>query len=322
MDEGRKRSDDAISDEIFCRQLSRLKQLHEFLYQEAVPVSSTNSEMLGIADLTGLHYSQEGRAPTFEEWGKVESRTRLVFLMLTPTLRRKFLMGGTPWMIAWLPIYFMAMAIVALAFAMVAMNAVDWPEYLIFFVYLAWLVSLGVIGACASVGMNVLSIQDDITFDVTNVRLLALRMTLGALFAVVLTLPFGYPEFLGFCRSIWKPSQFYNPTAGALTTQAIFLLLPFVLGFSTSLVMLVLNQLVEAVQAFFGRRPATVSAAPFPLMDSRSMDRGHHSSRDAMSVELGISNKGRTTAKNIGRPQNGGSKLEDGVMVTDEDVKR
>ena len=38
-------------------------------------------------------------------------------------------------------------------------------------------------------------------------------------------------------------------------TQALWLLMPFVLGFSTSLVILVLARAVEAVQTFFGKSP-------------------------------------------------------------------
>jgi hypothetical protein len=39
----------------------------------------------------------------------------------------------------------------------------------------------------------------------------------------------------------------------SLLKPAIFLLLPFVLGFSTSLVIMILNRLVGGVQAFFGK---------------------------------------------------------------------
>ena len=68
------------------------------------------------------------------------------------------------------------------------------------------------------------------------------------------------------------------PASGSvLTTQAVFLLLPFVLGFSTSLVILILNQFVEAVQAFFGRKPSTVIAPPLPPRVTTASDPGHAS---------------------------------------------
>jgi hypothetical protein len=127
-------------------------------------------------------------------------------------------------------------------------------EFWIVFIYLIWLISLGAVGALAFVGMNALSIKDDITFDLTNRRLLLLRVVLGALFAVVLTLPFGFIDFIEFCKSLADPSKSKHGIP-EMAKQAILLLLPFVLGFSTSLVILILNQLVEAVQAFFGRKP-------------------------------------------------------------------
>jgi hypothetical protein len=210
--------------------------LHEFLYQEAVPVNPSDAAALGMGDLGGFYFHSDGRPPTAEEWSKVEKRTQIIFLVLTPALRRKFLMGGTPWMVTWLPVNFLGLAVLSLVFAEIVMDAIGWPEYLIFFTWVIWLASLGAIGALAFIGMNALSIQEDITFDLTNVRLMSLRVALGALFGVVLTLPFGYPDFLNFCKAVWKPSVFFNPNAGVLTKQAVFLLLPFVLGFSTSLV--------------------------------------------------------------------------------------
>jgi len=251
----------SIKDEIFCRHLGRLKQLQEFLYQEAVPIDSAMSSALTMGDLSELHFHPKGRMATADEWGKVEKRTQAILSFLTPALRRKYLMGGTPWMVAWLPLYFLCLAILSLVFAMVVMNATDWPEYSLFIVYLVWLLSLGAIGASASIGMNALSIQDDITFDLTNLRLMSLRVALGALFGVVLSLPFGYPEFLIFCKIAWKPSQFYDPKTVSVVEQAVFLLLPFIFGFSTSLVIMVLTQLADGVQAFLGRKPNAAGAA-------------------------------------------------------------
>jgi hypothetical protein len=247
----------AIKDETFYRYLSRLKQLQEFLYQQAVPIDSSDADALAMGDLSGLYFHPDGRMATFDEWTKVEKRTQAIFRFFSPAMRRKFLMGGTPWLAAWLPLYFLGLAVFSLVFAMIIMNAIDWPEYLLFVDYLVWLVSLGAIGASAYIGMNALSIQDDITFDLTNVRLMSLRIALGALFGVVLSLPFGFPEFVKFCKVAWKPSVFYDQNAGATTIaeQAAFLLLPFIFGFSTSLVILVLTQLADAVQTFLGRRP-------------------------------------------------------------------
>ena len=253
----------AISDATFCAYLKRLNDLHAFLYQEAVPVNPSAGIVLEMGNLSALYYHIEGRVPTIEEWNQVEKQTQTIFLLLTPALRRKFLMGGTPWIVAWLPVYFLGIAALSLIFAVVAID-LGWRIFWVLLVYLVWLATLGAVGALAFIGMNALSIQDDITFDFTNKRLMLLRIALGALFAVVLTLPFGFPEFLSFCSGIAKPIA--DGQTAVMTRQAVFLLLPFILGFSTSLVILILNQLIEAVQAFFGRKAGAVTS---PLLSQR-----------------------------------------------------
>src|SRR5262245_14706346 len=97
----------AIEDRIFCSYLDRLKRLHYFLYQEAVPLGSLGASAIGMGDLNVLRHGSPGRAPTVGEWNKVEQQTQLLFQLLTPSLRRKFLMSETPWVVALLPIAFL-----------------------------------------------------------------------------------------------------------------------------------------------------------------------------------------------------------------------
>jgi hypothetical protein len=253
----------AINEATFCNYIKRLKDLHNFLYEEAVPINPSDSAALEMGNLSALYYHVEGREPTSQEWNQVERQTQAIFLLLTPALRKKYLMGGTPWTVAWTPVYLLAVAAASLVFAVASVKS-GWAISWILPVYLIWLATLGAVGALAFIGMNALSIQDDITFDLTNNRLLLLRVALGALFAVVLTLPFGYKEFITFCDGLASPfsKPDANPGTSVLTLQAVFLMLPFVLGFSTSLVILILNQLVEAVQTFFGRNPRAVPLTP------------------------------------------------------------
>ena len=275
-----KNTDMLINDEHFINDLGRLKDLRSFLIQEAVRIDPSDSTALEFERLNLLRYNssgkRHGRDPTEEEWTWVERHTRILFSLLTPSLRRQFVLGAVPEILAWLPIGFTLIALASLILAVVAygvdlfgtgsvgLNVLPF--------YLGWLMSLGAIGAIAFIGMNALSVQEDITFDLTNKRLIILRITLGALFALVLTLPFGFAGFIDFCKSIGEGySQAGSPTAlerareaeGAPTVriQAIMLVLPFVFGFSTSLVILILNRLVGAVQSFFGRSDQSSSIA-------------------------------------------------------------
>jgi hypothetical protein len=74
-----------------------------------------------------------------------------------------------------------------------------------------------------------------------------LRIVLGALFGLVLSLPFGIEGFRTFVAILKDHGK------REFSTSAIQLLLPFVFGFSTSLVIMVLNRLVDSVNAFFGK---------------------------------------------------------------------
>jgi hypothetical protein len=125
--------------------------------------------------------------------------------------------------------------------------------------FLAWVAALGGIGSIAFIGMNALAVQEDATFDITNTKLIGLRVLLGALFGVVLTLPFGYGSFSDFVTTFSKPSE---STTG-LAIKSILMLLPFILGFSTTLVIMIMNQFVEAIQTFFGKR-STPPPPPAP----------------------------------------------------------
>jgi hypothetical protein len=120
--------------------------------------------------------------------------------------------------------------------------------------------------------MNALSVQEDATFDLTNPRLMILRIALGSLFAVVITLPFGFDSFYDFLKGIVTngvaPASNSSGEGKGNFVQAVLLLLPFVLGFSTSLVIQLLNRLVQGAQAFFGmtpqpaERPSTLMPQP------------------------------------------------------------
>src|SRR5215510_4179294 len=85
--------------------------------------------------------------------------------------------------------------------------------------YLSWLMSIGAIGSVAFIGMNALSVQQDITFDLTNTRLMLLRITLGALFGLVLTLPFGFDSFVQFCENVTRAPRMVSNIA--VTTQTL-----------------------------------------------------------------------------------------------------
>lgn len=237
-----------INDESFMDELKELKKLRSFLTHEAVSFDP------GPSFFNVMQFSRSGRLPDPEQWTELEGYKRYLFGLLTEPLRRKFLAQDIPRWLSIVTASLVVLALVSLAWAVNTFADLTVEErggnyYIILPYYLFWLLSLGAIGAIAFIVMNALSVQQDATFDLSNQQLMILRIVVGALFGLVLTLPFGFAEFVAFVKEIKNGS---SPDTGH-TEQAILLLLPFVLGFSTSLVIMILNKLMDGVQAFFGR---------------------------------------------------------------------
>lgn len=117
--------------------------------------------------------------------------------------------------------------------------------------YLVWLMSMGAIGSIAFIGMNALLVQEDITFDLLNTRLISLRIALGSTFALVLAAPFAHDGFMKFLQNVLLIKE----NTSLNVSEGLALILPFVLGFSTSVVITILNRFIEASQTFFGHTP-------------------------------------------------------------------
>jgi hypothetical protein len=219
-----------INDVQFMHDLKWLKELRSFLIQEAINISPGESDPLSFGTLNLLRYDISGRAPTEEEWSKVELFTQALFRLLTEPLRRRCILGGIPMWVSALPIMLALLAVAALFGATRSAGPIQ------LLCYLGWLIFLGAIGSVAFIGMNALSVQQDITFDLTNRRLMILRIALGSLFGLVLTLPFGVDRFKDFILGITGVVKSIPADPGkTVTNQALLLLLPFILGFSTSL---------------------------------------------------------------------------------------
>src|ERR1700730_15604479 len=238
----------AIRDSRFMNQFENLTSLKTLLLTRGVHMREEDVPLLSFGMLNHLRYSEKGRLPTVEEWEQLDKRSQKLFSYLDDGLRKQFELSQTANLIAGLPVLFI---FVALLFLITATFAVD-RNLLLLGCYFLWAALLGAIGAIAFLSMNTLSIQKDITFDLTNKSLLAVRIVLGSLFGFFLSMPFGFYSFVTF----WETISHETPAHGAATFsfEAALLLLQFVLGFSTSLVILVLNKFVESITVFFGGR--------------------------------------------------------------------
>lgn len=251
-----------INNQQFMCNLKRLQELRTFLIQEAIFKSDGGT--LASESLNRLQYNPQGREPSSGEWDELEFLTQKLFGLLSDPLSRRFVLGEIPRWVAFLPILLAFVALTSLLVAVGSPNKFILSESC----YLFWLMSLGAIGSVAFIGMNVLSVQEDITFDLSNRNLMILRITLGALFGLVLTLPFGITGLNKFLEAGGMTTGSTPTDSSKFSSEALLLLVPFVLGFSTSVVIVILNRLVDSVQAFFGR-PSTqakvgTSSGPTP----------------------------------------------------------
>lgn len=256
-----------ICDRQFMDDVTQLKALRSYMIRQAKIVQAGTIE---LGSLNLLRFDENGRFPTHGEWADLEHRSGELYQHLPEQDRRRFLYGQIPLFVIRIAAALGYAALISLLVAVVV--ALFLPDatgtLLMFFSFLLWVASLGGIGSIAFIGMNALAVQDDATFDITNEKLIGLRVVLGALFAVVLTLPFGFVPFVRFVDELVRGSG--DETPSALAVKSALLLLPFVLGFSTTLVIMILNQFVEAVQSFFGKRSspppaASPGAAPPPV---------------------------------------------------------
>jgi hypothetical protein len=222
--------------------------LKTLLLTQGVPIREEDAPLLSFGKLSHLRYDEKGRLPTVDEWEQLDKRSQKLFSYLDEGLRKRFELSETANLIAGLPVFLIFVALLSLIAAIFVGD-----RLIALACYFLWTGCLGAIGAIAFLSMNALSIQQDVTFDLTNKSLLAVRIVLGSLFGIVLSIPFGFSSFITFCESIARGT----PAEGGATNfslEGALLLLPFVLGFSTSLVILVLNKFVESITVFFGGR--------------------------------------------------------------------
>lgn len=255
-----------IRDLDFIGQLGKLRKIRDILVSEAVQIKDEDTGLLSFGSLNRLRWAPKGREPTAEEWEMVETRLDKLSLYINYQNRQKLQLSLAPKFLFWLPVILFIIAALSLAIAVFP------PDYAFFstigadgngwrlFAFVLWLVSLGAMGAIAFLYVNALSIQVDASVDVTNRSFVAMRTIIGALFGVVISLPVTYDGFAKFCNFINGAATegvADSSNGSSFAISGLLLLLPFILGFSTSLVLNILNRFIESIQTFFGISPPT-----------------------------------------------------------------
>jgi hypothetical protein len=256
--------DYTINDPNFNRLHATLIDLCEFIRREGVRLPPEKAVLLDLGEIgrlrkASLWRGEKGRPPTEREWVALETRIQELHALLEEPCRRGFYIRKSAFLLIHVPFAMTLLAVGSLIAAIshepvflsrmfgVADSARQWHICC----YIVWLMTLGVLGSVAYVAMNALSLEKDITFNIGNRKLLTIRLILGAIFGLILALPFGFDQFEQFVRQITSNG------AGADAKRAAMLLMPFVFGFSTTVVLTFIDRVVDAVGVILGKLPVT-----------------------------------------------------------------
>jgi len=236
-----------INDEAFRALVGRLKALRAFLSQAAIPLAPSPNSDMSIGKIYTLHFRKDGRAATADEWDYVDSEIQKIYAILNSEHRRAFLATETPWLVPILAITLLLLGLIDILI-LVVFNTLGWNNPLIFAGYVVFSTALGALGALGALSLNAILVHNDIKFDPTNTRLIAIRIISGAMFGCIITLPFGYENFYSFILK-YNATQAAGPSSPV--AQASLFLLPFIFGYSTSAILLILDKFAGGLERFF-----------------------------------------------------------------------
>jgi hypothetical protein len=275
----------SVSDRRFFNALRFLQAVRRTILYEHVEVSPEDEELLDLAHLNLLRSPSQSdvekrkyRLLTLGEWHEIDSKTRILIRYLSDHQIRKLQLNHISGMLLFIPAWLLIVSMASLL-ASIALSGSQDYKVLFIACFISWLATMGGLGSAAFIYVNALSIQVDPTVDVISLPLVMMRVVLGALFAVILALPFGYQSFQKFGQNLFVPNSTVDLSEGLL------LLLPFILGFSTPLVLSILNRFVQSAQTFFGVREQSEATTQGSARVSADGKRG--ANRDAGSARGG-----------------------------------
>ena len=258
-----------ISDRQFIDTLNRLRKLKRFLFDEKVQISPDQLAEIDLAALNNYRYSASGRPPNEAEWSKLDTVFSTVISHLDSNLKRKVRILELRKFFNIIPLIFLFTVVLA-TFVYINLESVfgeygtPWFNMGYTLVVIIWALSQGGLGACAFLGTSVImksqeearttdpqKNQERVPFelsDITDRNFLQVRVLLGALFGFLFGVTIG--NF-----SLGKIEQaFVHEGADKLMhlEDMPIILIPFLIGFSTNLVLVLLHRIVSVIQTLFG----------------------------------------------------------------------
>jgi hypothetical protein len=244
-----------VRSKIFFDELRLLKEVRSLILNEGIKLDPAHIDSLNLSSLNTLKKSWFGRPPDLDEWDELGRKLLILFPYLNDRHRITARIATAGQFMLIIPLFLLVFALFGLSeslfpedyeWTLFGMNARNPVLGIRFSGYLLWLICLGAMGSISFVYVNALRIQVDPEVDVITLSVVAMRCILGGLFAVMLMIPFGFAGFQEFCDNLSNGKQPSN------TQDALLLLIPFVIGFSSPLVMAILNKVIQTARTFFG----------------------------------------------------------------------
>jgi hypothetical protein len=245
-----------ISDRLFVRQLGYTRSLVTFLIRRQALTEKPPDLLANLAALGRMRYSPRGRAASEEEWRKLYAISHGLTSELPLEIATAFSIWRLRTFFGLFPLIFLIMGIAALEATYLEGYAVGgWYYFIGLAAVLSWTCALGGLGTSAFFGTSLLAQlasatgNDQAKFkEITDDTYLRTRLMIGILFAFVLGLPFGHLSLDTASASLFK-DVVWN---AELFTTILHILAPFLLGFSTALVLSILERLIEGIKTTFG----------------------------------------------------------------------
>ena len=215
--------------------------------------------------LSAYSYDAQGRKPTPLEWQQVEALRFGFMSEHSQATLHSYVKTQPLYWIKRLPLWLLLVCLISFAFSVFGFavgsgstsTPADWNTAIAtlmkLFGYLGWTVSLGALGATAYIAVNLLGLQFDNPFDANDINLVAIRVVVGIVFGFIISITISLPAISQFASAAWDQAVGTGATGKPIDlTTVVQVLLPFVLGFSTSLVLTIMSRLVASVETIFG----------------------------------------------------------------------
>jgi hypothetical protein len=263
-------SDFSVCNREFISQIRHLRMLKKFMIEEKMSFSEIDIEAMNLGHLNNLRYRAHGRLITMDEWAALDKLSSAITSHLnTLDLKRKIRIRELGLFFGKLPLLFLCLAVISTG---VYLTLNDIYNIGVIDVII-WSLAQGGLGACAFLGTSVIrksaedidrvqnvpeqgSKNNDISqqlVDITDRNFLKIRIILGALFGFLLGLPLARPALHIIYMSMNNAPAEGQLMPNGVSAQSIALMvMPFLIGFSTNLVLVIFSRFISSIQTLFG----------------------------------------------------------------------